>query len=201
MSGKSGELPILFFENPASLIEWLEENHAASPGFRLKLAKKGSGLKSVTYDEAMDCALRYGWVDSQKEALDDLAWLQRFTPRGPRSIWSKINREKAERLIAAGLMKPSGLAAIEAAKRDGRWDKAYASQSIAEVPEDFAAELKRNPKAAAFFETLDRQNRYAMLFRIHQAKKPETREKRIREFIGMLERGETLYPKAKAKKV
>jgi uncharacterized protein YdeI (YjbR/CyaY-like superfamily) len=200
MSGKKGELPILFFEEPVQLEAWLEANHDESSGFRLKLAKKGSGLQSVTYEQALDCALCYGWVDSQKEALDELAWLQRFTPRGPRSIWSKINRVKAERLIASGRMKPPGLAAIEAARRDGRWDKAYESQSVADVPEDFAAELKRHPKAETFFETLDRQNRYAVLFRIHQAKKPETREKRIRDFIDMLDRGETLHPKANAKK-
>ncbi len=186
--------PILPFKDKKSWKTWLEKNHASSKGVWLKLAKKGSGTPSVTYPEALEAALCYGWIDGQKKPFDESWWLQKFTPRGPKSIWSKINREKAEALIQSGEMKPAGLKAIEAAKKDGRWESAYASQSKAEVPEDLQAELDRNPKAKAFFETLKGANRYAILFRIHNAKKPETRAKRIQQFIGMLERGETVYP-------
>jgi uncharacterized protein YdeI (YjbR/CyaY-like superfamily) len=194
MAQKKSELPIMLFADPPSFEEWLECNGDTSPGVRLQIAKKNSGVASVTYDEALDVALCYGWVDSQKEALDDKTWLQRFTPRGTKSIWSKINKDKVERLIAAGRLKPSGLKAIEAAKQNGLWDKAYESQSTASMPDDFAAELARNAKAQAFYETLNRQNKYAILFRIHNAKKQETREKRIQQFIAMLENGESLYP-------
>ncbi len=197
MSKTSKELPVLFFSDQQSFEQWLEANHAASTGIRLQISKKNTGIASVTYDEAVESALCYGWVDSQKEKYDEQSWLQRFTPRGAKSIWSKVNREKAEKLIANGRMKPSGLQAIEAAKQNGLWDKAYDSQKTATMPEDFAAALERNAKAKAFYETLDKTNKYAILFRIHNVKKQETRMKKIEQFVMMLERGEKIYPKTK----
>ncbi len=160
----------------------------------MKLAKKDSENPSVTYEEALDVALCYGWIDGQKKGFDDKYWLQKFTPRGSKSIWSKINTEKVERLIANGEMKAAGVKAIEAAKQDGRWDKAYASQKNISVPEDFQAVLDKNKKAKAFFKTLNSVNRYAILFRIHNAKKSETRARKIQEFVEMLERNEKIYP-------
>ncbi|MFD0693087.1 YdeI family protein [Paenibacillus sp. GCM10027628] len=194
MVKKSGELPILLFNDTHALEQWLDSHHDSSPGIRLQIAKKNSGIDSVSYDEALESALCFGWVDSRKEAFDEQTWLQRFTPRGAKSIWSKINKEKAEKLIANGKMRTSGFKAIEAAKQNGLWDKAYESQSVASVPEDFAMELELHVKAKAFYEQLDRQNKYAILFRIHNAKKQETREKRIRQFVVMLENGEKIYP-------
>lgn len=191
---KPAELPTLSFENKEKWLEWLSKQHDKSNGIWLKLAKKDSGIPSVTYEEALDGALCYGWIDGQKKGFDDQYWLQKFTRRGPKSIWSKINTEKAGRLIASGEMKPAGLKAIEAAKQDGRWDVAYPSQKEMKVPDDFQAALEQNKKAWAFFSTLNSTNRYAILFRIHNAKKAETREKRIREFIEMLEEGHKLYP-------
>ncbi|MFC4810249.1 YdeI/OmpD-associated family protein [Paenibacillus sp. GCM10023250] len=193
MDEHSKELPVLGFADAEAFEAWLSEHHASSPGIWLLIGKKGSDEASVTYGEALEVALCFGWIDSRKEKRDASHWLQRFTPRGPRSIWSKVNKEKAERLIAEGRMQPAGLRSIEAAKRGGEWDKAYASQSNAEVPGDFAEALARNPKAQAFFDALDRQNRYAMTFRIHGAKKPETRAKRIAQFVEMLEKGEKIY--------
>ncbi|RTE02995.1 YdeI/OmpD-associated family protein [Paenibacillus whitsoniae] len=187
------ELPVLHVEHQAAWENWLSQQHDTSPGVRLRIAKKGSGLSSVTYEEALESALCYGWIDSQKEKGDEQSWLQRFTPRGPKSLWSLVNKEKAERLIAEGRMKPSGLSAIETAKQNGQWDKAYASQSRAAVPDDFAEALARSSKAKAFFETLDSTNRYAMIFRIQQVKKAETRSKKIEQYIEMLEKGEKIY--------
>ncbi|KPV60441.1 bacteriocin-protection protein [Paenibacillus sp. A3] len=194
MSKKESELPILLFADPSSWEAWLEQNHAASAGVRLRLAKKQADVVTLTYQEALESSLCYGWIDSRKEAYDENTWLQRFTPRGAKSIWSKINKDKAEALIASGRMQPPGLRAIEAAKQNGQWDKAYESQSRATVPDDLQSELDRNPQAKAFFETLDSQNRYAVLFRVHSAKKAETRAKRIQQFVAMLERGEKIYP-------
>ena len=191
---KSTDLPILPFASKKKWSDWLAKGHDKSAGVWLKLAKKDSDIPSVTYEEALDIALCYGWIDGQKKGFDDKYWLQKFTPRGPRSIWSKINTEKVERLIARGKMKPAGLKAIELAKQDGRWDAAYASQKNVTVPEDFQAELDKNKKALAFFATLNSVNRYAILFRIHNAKKPETRAKRIQQFVEMLERSEKIYP-------
>ena len=162
-------------------------------GVWLKLSKKDSGIPSITYEEALDAALCYGWIDGQKKGFDDQYWLQKFTPRGPKSIWSKINTEKAERLIASGEMKSAGLKAVEAAKKDGRWDAAYEGQKTITGPEDFQAALDKNKKAKTFFATLNGVNRYAVLFRIHNAKKPETRVKRIQQFVEMLERGEKIH--------
>lgn len=194
MSKKESELPILLFADQPSWEAWLEQNHAASAGVRLRLAKKQADVVTLTYQEALESALCYGWIDSRKEACDESTWLQRFTPRGAKSIWSKVNKDKAEALIASGRMQSPGLRAIEAAKQSGQWDKAYESQSRATVPDDLQSELDRNPQAKAFFETLDSQNRYAILFRVHSAKKAETRAKRIQQFVAMLERGEKIYP-------
>ena len=190
----AGELPVMPFDSPRAWDTWLAENHASSRGVWLKLAKKGSGVASVTYPEALEVALAWGWIDGQKGSFDDAWGLQKFTPRGSKSIWSKVNREKAQALINAGKMKPSGLAAVEAAKKDGRWEAAYDSPSRASVPEDLAAALAANPRAAAFFATLDATNRYAVLHRTHTAKKAETRARRIAQFVEMLARHEKLYP-------
>jgi uncharacterized protein YdeI (YjbR/CyaY-like superfamily) len=187
------ELPILLFAAPSDLEGWLEENHAGSTGLWLKIAKKGSGVESVTYAEALELALCFGWIDSQKRGFDELFFLQRFTPRRPRGKWSQINREKAEALIASGAMRPPGRAEVEAARADGRWDAAYAGQRTAEVPEDLQRELDRSPAAREFFATLDSANRYAILYRLDEAKRAETRERRLRKFVGMLERGEKIH--------
>jgi uncharacterized protein YdeI (YjbR/CyaY-like superfamily) len=187
------DLPLLPFKTQRAFGSWLKKNHAQSPGLWLKLAKKGAN-PSVTYAQALEEALCYGWIDGQKNPFDEHWWLQKFTPRGPRSIWSKINRDKALALIAAGLMQPAGLAAIEAAKKNGRWEAAYDSQRTAALPDDFQAELDRRPKAKAFYATLNSVNRYAIIFRLSSAKKPETRARRMQQFIDMLENGEKLYP-------
>jgi uncharacterized protein YdeI (YjbR/CyaY-like superfamily) len=188
------ELATLTFADAGAWGTWLAANHASSPGVWLKIAKKGGDEPSVTYAEALEASLAWGWIDGQKGALDDAWWLQRFTPRGPRSPWSKINRDKALALIASGAMKPAGLAEVERAKRDGRWDAAYASQSRAVVPPDLAAALAANRRAAGFFDTLEARNRYAILYRVDTAKKPETRARRIATFVAMLERHEKLHP-------
>jgi uncharacterized protein YdeI (YjbR/CyaY-like superfamily) len=187
------DLPILLFATPPDLEAWLEQHGASSPGLWLKIAKKGSGVESVSYAEALELALCFGWIDSQKRGLDERHFLQRFTPRRPRGKWSLINREKAEGLIDAGAMRPAGLAEVEAAKADGRWEAAYAGQRTAEVPEDLRRELDRNEAAREFFATLDSANRYAILYRLQEAKKPETRERRLRKFIAMLEREEKIH--------
>ena len=177
------EPPTLAFPAPEALEAWLSSHHASSTGTWIALAKKGSGIPSVTYGEAVLLALAWGWIDGQRKALDDSRWVQRFTPRAPRSIWSQINRENALALIAAGKMAPPGLAEVERAKKDGRWAAAYEAQSKATVPPDLAAALAENPAAAAFFATLGKQNRYAVLFRVHTAKKPETRARRVATFV------------------
>ena len=184
------ELPTLPFESKNEFAEWLAKNHDKSSGAWLKLAKKATGIPSVTYQEALDVALCYGWIDGQKGSFDDKYFLQKFTPRRPKSIWSKINVEKVERLIASGEMKPSGLKAVESAKEDGRWAAAYASQKNISVPVDFQSALEKNKKAKAFFESLTSARRYSFLFRIETAKKAETREKRIIQFVEMLANGE-----------
>ena len=187
------ELPIHLFAGPAELEEWLEENHASSEGLWLKIAKKGAPETSVTYGEALELALCFGWIDSQKRGFDETHFLQRFTPRRPRGRWSKINREKAEALIKAGKIRPTGLAEIEAAKADGRWEAAYEGQRTAKVPPDLQRELDANPAAAEFFTSLDSANRYAIVYRLDEAKKPETRERRLKKFVAMLERGEKIH--------
>jgi uncharacterized protein YdeI (YjbR/CyaY-like superfamily) len=174
---------------------WLEAHAAHSAGVWLAIPKKGSGRTAPTYAEALDVALCFGWIDGQKAPLDAAFFLQRFTPRGRRSIWSKRNREHIERLTAAGRMRPAGLTEVERAKADGRWDAAYDGQATAEVPADLRAALDAVPAAAALFAELDSTNRYAILFRIGGAKRAETRARRIDDFVAMLARGETPYPR------
>ncbi|MGD0835072.1 MAG: YdeI/OmpD-associated family protein [Polyangia bacterium] len=188
-----GELPTLAFADPRAFSSWLAANHATSRGVWLRLAKKASGTQSVTYAEAIGVALAWGWIDGQKRLGDETSWLQKFSRRGARSTWSKINRDKARALIAAGAMQPPGLAEVERAQRDGRWDAAYDAPSRAGVPEDLATALAANPRAAAFFATLDAANRYSVLFRIQTPKKPETRAKRIEHFVAMLARHEKIH--------
>jgi uncharacterized protein YdeI (YjbR/CyaY-like superfamily) len=186
-------LPVHLFSGPTQLERWLEENHDSADGIWLKIAKKGAGERSVTYAEALELALCFGWIDSQKRGFDEAHFLQRFTPRRPRGRWSKINREKAEVLIAAERMRPAGLAEVEAAKGDGRWEAAYEGQRNAAVPPDLQRELDASPGAREFFESLDGANRYAILYRLDEAKKPETRQRRLRKFLAMLERGEKVH--------
>lgn len=180
--------------SPADWHAWLAAHHASSSGVWLLIAKKGSGRASPTYAEAVDAALAWGWIDGQKGKHDDTAWIQRFTPRKPKSPWSKINRDKATALIRAKRMHAPGLAEIERAKRDGRWNAAYDSASTAKVPPDLAAALARNRRAAAFFAAIDGANRYAILWRLQTAKKPETRALRLAKFVAMLARGERIHP-------
>jgi uncharacterized protein YdeI (YjbR/CyaY-like superfamily) len=187
------DLPLLPFKTPRAFAAWLKRNHARSPGLWLKLAKQGAH-PSISYAEALEEALCWGWIDGQKKAFDDAWWLQKFTPRGPRSIWSQINRDKALALSAAGRMQPPGLAAIAAAQKSGRWEAAYAGQRTAALPADFQAELDRRPHAKAFYATLNSVNRYAITFRLGSAKKPETRARRTQQFLEMLEKGEKLIP-------
>jgi uncharacterized protein YdeI (YjbR/CyaY-like superfamily) len=187
-------LPTLFFETQQDWEGWLKEHHAEVAGVWLKFAKKGTGIASLSYAEALEGALCYGWIDGQKASLDDDYWLQKFTPRRAKSIWSQINREKALALIAAGRMQPAGLRQVELAKADGHWDAAYASQSNKTIPEDLQRELDKNPAAKEFFNTLNSQNRYAILFRIQNAKRAETRAERIQKFITMLANKEKIYP-------
>jgi len=190
---KPTELPTLPFESKKKWVDWLAKQHAKSTGVWLKLAKKDSGISSVTLAEALDIALCYGWIDGQRLSFDEKYYLQKYTPRRSKSIWSKINVEKVEHLIASGQMKPAGLKAVELAKQDGRWAAAYEGQKSISVPADFQAALDKNKKAKAFFVTLNSANRYAFLFRIHTARKVETRARRIRQFVEMLERGEKFH--------
>lgn len=188
------ELPTLSFANSRAFSDWLADHHASSRGIWLRLAKKQPGAASITYAEAVEVALVWGWIDGQKQRGDEATWLQKFTPRAAKSVWSKINREKALALIEAGAMQPAGLAEVERAKRDGRWDAAYDPPSRATVPDDLQAALANDPRAAAFFLTLNASNRYAVLWRVQTAKKPETRQKRIAGLVAMLARGEKPHP-------
>ncbi len=172
---------------------WLERNNHSEPGIWLRLAKKDAELTSVSRADALDVALCFGWIDGQAKRLDEESWLQKFTPRGRRSVWSQVNQKHIARLITKGRMQPAGLAAVEAAKADGRWDRAYAPASAATLPDDLLEELERNPAAKQFFATLKGANRYAILHRLATAVKAETRSRRLEKFIGMLERGETLH--------
>lgn len=189
----SSDLPVLAFASQSKWADWLAKNHDKSDGLWMKVAKKDSGIPSVTIVEALDMALCYGWIDGQRGSFDDKYYLQKYTPRRPKSTWSKINVEKVKRLIASGQMQPAGLKAIEAAKADGRWEKAYDGQRTMTVPEDFQVALNKNKKAKAFFETLNSVNRYAILFRIHNVKKEETRTRKIKQFVEMLEKNEKIY--------
>ncbi len=183
------------FETQAAWEAWLDECHTSSPGVWLKIAKKRAASPTISYPDALESALCFGWIDGQKAPLDEHFWLQKFTPRRPRSVWSRVNREKALALLAAGRMRAEGQRQIELAQGDGRWDAAYESQRTIAVPPDFQSALEGNPEAAQFFRTLDSTNRYAILWRIHQAKKPDTRTARIQRFIGMLSRHERIHPR------
>jgi uncharacterized protein YdeI (YjbR/CyaY-like superfamily) len=187
------DLPILLFPSPPDFEAWLERHYAGSEGFWMKIAKKGSGEVSISYAEGLELALCFGWIDSQKRGHDEKFFLQRFTPRRPRGRWSRINRDKAEELIAAKAMRPAGMAEVEAAKADGRWEAAYEGARTAKVPEDLQRELDANQAAREFFASLDSSNRYAIVYRLNDAKKPETRERRLRKFVAMLERGEKIH--------
>ena len=193
-SDAARDLPVISFEQQQDWADWLDANHHTSSGVWLRLAKKASGIPSISRAEALDTALCYGWIDGQAKKYDEATWLQKFTPRRKRSIWSKVNRDKVLALIESGQMKPAGLEEIERAKQDGRWDAAYDPPSNATVPDDLQQALDASPRAAAFFATLNSQNRYAILFRIQTAKKAETRARRIQQFITMLETEEKLYP-------
>ena len=189
----ASDYPIVLFADRSAFREWLSANHASQPGLWLRIAKAASPLQSITYAEALDLSLCFGWIDGQKKSYDADSFLQKFTPRQKRSPWSKRNRAHAERLIAAGEMHAAGLAAVAAARADGRWDRAYDSPSTATVPDDLQRALDEHPEAKAFFETLKGTNRYAILYRIQTAVKAETRARRIAEFVAMLQRRETLY--------
>jgi uncharacterized protein YdeI (YjbR/CyaY-like superfamily) len=192
MNSKQDLLSIAF-ASPAAWEAWLAEQHATSSGLWLKIAKKDSGAETVSYADALEVALCYGWIDGQKATFDGDYWLQHFTPRKPRSKWSKINREKAERLITQGRMQPAGLREIEGAKADGRWDAAYDGQRAAGIPDDLRQALEQNPRAAEFFASLDSANRYAILYRLQEAKKPETRARRLERYIAMLNEQQKIH--------
>jgi uncharacterized protein YdeI (YjbR/CyaY-like superfamily) len=196
------DLPVVAFKSQQAFEAWLATQPDNSRGLWLKIAKKSSGIISVSRDEAVDAALCHGWIDGQLDSFDDAHWLIRFTPRQPASIWSEKNRARALQLVELGVMRRSGLREIDRARADGRWDRAYAGASTAKVPDDLRAALAKDKKAAAFFETLDAKNRYAILYRTHNAKKAETRAARIAKFVAMLAKGEAIHPqKAKAKRV
>jgi uncharacterized protein YdeI (YjbR/CyaY-like superfamily) len=188
------ELPILAFAAAGDWEKWLATNHATSAGLWIKIAKKASGIATVAYPEVLEIALSYGWIDGQRNAFDDTWFLQKFTPRRARSKWSRINRDKATALIESGRMKPAGLREVERARADGRWDAAYESQRSIAVPDDLERELDADDAAREFFDGLDSQNRYAILFRLHDAKRPETRARRLAQFVQMLKEGRKLHP-------
>jgi uncharacterized protein YdeI (YjbR/CyaY-like superfamily) len=189
----------LAFDSPAAWEAWLDEHHESSDGIWIKFAKKASGFASVTYKEVLPIALAHGWIDGQVKRIDEDWYRQRWTPRRARSVWSKINRAAAEAMIERGEMKPAGLREVERAKADGRWERAYDSPKTAEVPPDLRAALDDDPAAAEFFADLDSINRYAILHRIQNAKKPETRARRIEQFVAMCSRGETVHPPRRAR--
>jgi uncharacterized protein YdeI (YjbR/CyaY-like superfamily) len=194
MAKAKRDLPVVAFKSQQAWDSWLTSQSPDSKGLWLKLAKKSSGIASVSKPEAIDTALCHGWIDGQLDSFDDDYWLIRFTPRQSTSKWSEKNRTRALELVKLRRMKPAGSNEIERAKKDGRWDAAYAPQSTAQVPEDLRAALARNKEAGSFFETLDSTNRYAILYRIHTAKKAETRVARIEKFVTMLIEGKTIYP-------
>jgi uncharacterized protein YdeI (YjbR/CyaY-like superfamily) len=188
------DLPTLTFASQADWETWLDAQHASSRGIWIKIAKKATGVPSVTHAEALECALCHGWIDGQRARFDDTYFLQKFTPRRARSGWSRVNREKVTALIAEGRMRPAGLREVERAKADGRWDAAYDPQSAITVPDDLQRELDANSDAKVFFATLDSRNRYAILYRLQTAKKAETRAARIQKFVAMLAEGQKIYP-------
>lgn len=195
MAGDQAELPVLAFADAGEWESWLAGQPPLSNGLWLKFAKKASGVPTVSKPDAIDVALCHGWIDGQLKPFDDDYWLIRFTPRRPKSKWSAINCKRAEDLIAAGRMRPAGLAEIEKAKADGRWEVAYQSQSTITVPADLQQALDQNEAARTLFEVLDSANRYAVLYRVHTAKRPETRASMIEKLVAMLERGETIHPR------
>jgi uncharacterized protein YdeI (YjbR/CyaY-like superfamily) len=188
------DLPVVSPPTRDAWAGWLSDHHADADGVWLRIERKGAGPAALTHPEALEVAIAYGWIDGTRKRLDDRHYLQRFTPRRPRSRWSQINRDKALELIERGTMTPAGLAEVERAKADGRWDAAYAGQRTMAVPDDLLVELERNPAAAQLFARLDSRNRYAILYRIDDAKKPETRARRIEKFVAMLNEGRTIYP-------
>jgi uncharacterized protein YdeI (YjbR/CyaY-like superfamily) len=185
--------PIIPFASPAAWEQWLDENHATVNGVWIQFYKKGSGIASITYAEALDVALCYGWIDAQLKSIDELSYKQHFTPRRPKSIWSKRNIEHIARLTNEGRMKPAGLKEAETAKADGRWDQAYDSPGNMNLPDDFLAELSKNKEAFAFYESLNKANKYAIAWRIQTAKRPETRDKRMKDILEMLAREEKFH--------
>jgi uncharacterized protein YdeI (YjbR/CyaY-like superfamily) len=186
------DLPIIPFQSSLAWEEWLDNNHPNSQGLWLKIAKKASGIASVTYQDALDSALCYGWIDGQRQSFDDLWFLQRFTPRRSRSRWSQMNRDRVAKLIEQGLMRPAGFQEIERAKADGRWDDAYASPSNIELPEDLRRALEADPRAAEAFAALNASSRYSILYRVHHTKAPAARAQRIEQFVAMLTNGESI---------
>ncbi len=193
-------MPIQRFASPAKFRRWLEKNHAKSDGLWLQFFKKHSGETSLTRAEALDLALCYGWIDSQAKPLDELSWIQKFTPRRLKSGWSKINTQHVERLTKAGAITTSGMKAVEEGKADGRWDIAYSSPKDAKPPQDFLTELSKNKRAKAFFETLNKTNVYSIVYRLQTAKKPETRKKRMKIILAMMAQGKTFHPLAKTRR-
>jgi uncharacterized protein YdeI (YjbR/CyaY-like superfamily) len=192
--GADDGLATVFFASAADWEQWLESNHGVADGVWIKMAKKDSGIESVRYPEVLDGALCFGWIDGRREALDERYFLQRFTPRRARSRWSRINRDKVERLLIDGRMREAGLSEVKRAQADGRWDAAYDGQKTIALPEDLRRELDARPHAKAFFAGLTSQNRYAILYRLQDAKRPETRTRRLAKFVAMLEAGETIHP-------
>jgi uncharacterized protein YdeI (YjbR/CyaY-like superfamily) len=195
MADVKRDLPVLAFKSQQAWDTWLASQPAGSKGLWLKLAKKSSGIASISKAEALDCALCHGWIDGQLDRFDDDFWLIRFTPRQATSKWSEKNRARALELVESKRMRPAGLHQIESAKRDGRWDAAYASQRTAQIPEDLRAALAGNKKAKGFFEALDSHNRFAILYRLQDAKKAETRAARLEKYVAMLVEGKTIYPR------
>jgi uncharacterized protein YdeI (YjbR/CyaY-like superfamily) len=193
MSTKPDE-PTLAFASRAAWAKWLRARHGTAPGVTIKIAKKAAGATGISYDDALEVALSYGWIDARKSRLDDRFWLQRFTPRGPRSKWSQRNRAKALEMIENGNMRAAGRREVDRARADGRWEAAYAAESTATVPDDLRAALDAKQRAARFFAELDSRNRYAILYRIGDAKRPETRARRIEKFVAMLDAGEKIHP-------
>jgi uncharacterized protein YdeI (YjbR/CyaY-like superfamily) len=186
--------PVKSFKSAADFEKWLDKNHKKADGLWMKIAKANTGIKSIAFPDALDIALCYGWIDGMRRGLDDEYYMQKFTPRRGKSVWSVINKDKVAQLIKQGRMKEAGLDAIERAKKNGQWDRAYLSPANAEVPEDLQEALNSNKKAKAFFAKLSSQNRFAILYRLHHVKREETKKKKIHEYIKMLEQGRTIYP-------
>jgi len=194
------DLEVLCLPDFASWLKWLAKHHSQEEGIWIKFAKKGSGLKSITYVEAREGGIMYGWIDGLKNGLDESFYLTKFTPRRKRSLWSKINRGIANDLIERNQMKPSGMAEVNAAKKDGRWDAAYDSQSMMTIPSELEKLLQNNKQAKEFFESISKANRYAFLFRIHNSKRPETKQRHIEKTMEMLSSGKVYHPKIRKKK-